>query len=393
MAVAQRAISDFEQLINTSLQNFAGKVSHAFQRNLELIKYGLYNPQPPMDNEQMKTYANEIRSIVEFRESPKDSSFTNHFSTVREAILALGWINVKPAPTQYIKDAKEAGEYYGNRVLSSNKGNELHKQWVNSWNQLLMDLQSYVKSNFLTGFTWGSGQGKGGAAPPPPPPPPPPALFADAPPQGDNARQALLNDLNQGANITSYLKPVKKDKTAGGAAPVSLHSPVKVQTAPRPAARPPKFALDGRKWVVEYQRSQYGLRVENEDMSQSLAMFSCQDISLEVANKLNSVVIDSCKNSLVVLKSIISSVEVIRCDRLKIQCDGIVPLINMDNCDSVQIFVTPASRGVEVISSKTTSCNMCLLEPDGDYKEIAMPEQIKTVLVGEKLVSSVVEKN
>lgn len=407
MALAQKAVSDFELLISVSLQNFvnastalgeplttfSGKVVEAFKKNLELIQFGLCNPQPPMDSEGMKAYANKIREIVEFRESSKDNTFTNHLATVREAILALGWINVKPAPTQYIKDSKEAGEYYANRVLSSNKGNELHKQWVNSWNQLLVDLQEYVRNNFLTGFTWGASQGKGGAAPPPPPPPPP-SLFADvaSPAGGDNSRQALLNDLNKGTGITASLKPVKKGQTAPSGPVPTVHSPVKAQTA-KPVARPPKFVLDGRKWVVEYQRNQYGLKVEVEDLSQSLAMYNCQDTSLEVTNKMNNVVIDTCKNVVVVLKGIISSVEIIRCDRLKLQCDGNVPLINMDNCDSVQIFITPASRGVEIVSSKATSCNMCLLKPDGDYKEIAMPEQIKTVLAGEKLVSTIIEKN
>ncbi|GFY48626.1 adenylyl cyclase-associated protein [Trichonephila inaurata madagascariensis] len=375
------AVSDFEQLLNTSLQNFinaseaiggplvslAGKVKGAFLKNLELIQFGLRNAQPPMDSERMKAYANGIREIVETREGPKDSSFSNHFATVREAILALGWINVKPAPTQYIKDAREAGEYYANRVLSNNKGNQLHRNWVTSWNQLLTDLQKYVAANFLTGFPWGSGEARG-AAFPPPPPPPPSAFLPDISTQGDGGRQALLNELNQGSSITQHLKPVKRDRNG----PTPHAPPVvqgKVPAAKLEVTRPPKLHLEGRKWVVEYQKNQHELRIENNDMSQSLAMFKCENVSLQVVNKMNNVI--HVKAHLLLLNGIISSVELIRCNRVEVRLSGIVPLINMDNCDSVQVFVTNASRSVELITSKSTSCNVCLLKDDGEYKELA----------------------
>ncbi|GFS40839.1 adenylyl cyclase-associated protein [Nephila pilipes] len=402
------AVSDFEQLLNISLVNFinasdalgeplvslAQKVKGAFLRNLELIQFGLRNAQPPMDNERMQAFANGIREIVETRESPKDCDFSNHFATVREAILALGWINVKPAPVQYIKDAREAGEYYANRVLSSNKGNQMHRNWVASWNQLLTDLQKYVAANFLTGFTWGCVgeiETRGGVAFPPPPPPPPAAFLADVPVQSDG-RQALLNELNQGSNITQHLKPVKRDRNGPTPhAPAVVHG--KAPIIKPEVNRPPKFVLEGRKWVVEYQKNQHELRVENDDKSQSLAMFKCENVSLQVVNKMNNVVIDTCKNTSVVLNGIISSVEIIRCDRLEIKLYGNVPLINLDSSDSVQVFVSGDSRNVEVITSKSTSCNVCLLKMDGEYKELPVPEQIKTTINGEKLVSTVIEKN
>lgn len=407
-------VADFEQLLMTSLENFvnaskalgeplsslADKVVEAFRKTRDLIQYGLSHTEPPPNSTVLEFYFASVKEIVDMKESYKDDPFSNHFATVAAAIVGLGWISIKTAPVPFIRDMKEAGEYFSNRVLLRNKGDELHVNWVNKWNMLISDLQQYVAANFLTGFTWGSEMARratAATAPPPPPPPPPPAeggCLTDINIIGDGARQALLSSLNQGSDITRVLRPVNKEQAG-----TKQRGPVLVAHAPRQATiakapiRPAKFTLEGRKWIVENQKNNLGMTVNNDDMSQCLSMYNCEDSSLQVQNKMNSVVIDSCKRTCIVLKAIISSVELIRCDRVKIQLDDTVPLVNLDNCDSVQIFLTSNSRNVEVVSSKSNSCNVCLLQPDGDYKEYAMPEQIKTIFSGDRLVSSVLDKN
>lgn len=84
---------------------------------------------------------------------------------------------------------KEAGDYFGNRVLTANKGfvflkaeitsfliekifqklidyfiyikilysftsNELHITWINKWNTTLVELEEYVRKYHRTGLAW-----------------------------------------------------------------------------------------------------------------------------------------------------------------------------------------------------------------------------------------------
>jgi adenylyl cyclase-associated protein len=411
-------ISAFRRLINDQVNEFisastplgepltalAHMVKQAFELQLTFIITGLSGPEP-----NKAVFANLtnplsvlIAEIQDFRNRNRhvEEAF-NHLSTVSESIPVLGWISVKPAPVQFIRDMKDIGEYFGNRVLSLNKGNQLHQTWINKWTEILRGLEQYVKEYHLTGFSWGALARPGASAGIVAPPPPPPAENFATPVvyptgeamEGGDDRHALMNEINQGVGITRRLRPVRRDP-AQSQQSSALTAAVSSQSSQSRAERtyPPKFFLEGRKWRVEHHKDQPLLTIDNDDMSQSLAMFKCQNSGLEVRNKMNGVSIDNCKKCIISLNDIISSVELIRCEGVKLQCVGHVPLISLDNCDSIQVFLTDRSINAEFISSKSTSLNICLLKPDGDYTELAVPEQIKCVVAGRRLQSTVVEK-
>ncbi|XP_015912676.1 adenylyl cyclase-associated protein 2 [Parasteatoda tepidariorum] len=375
---------------------FAFMVKDAFDKSRMLIEFCLYNSAPENENEfflsQPLTKALEV--IQKFRDAnPKNSAFYNHLSMISESIVALNWPIIKRTPTQFIKDMKESGQFYANRVLVSHKGNAKHTNWVNKWAQIMDEVELYVKHYFLTGFTWGAAQGGmlQPRLPPPPPPPPAPEFIKDfeAGDGGSDARQALINELNQGTGITSRLKPVNKTGSTG----TKLEPGKKSVGAVKPQAKvyPPKFVLEGRKWVIEHQKDNPSLTLDNQ-MSESVAMYSCQSSFLEILNKINNIVIDSSKKvSIIIRGDVISCVEIIRCEGLKIQCEGVVPLINCANSDNIQIFVNEQSKHVQLIASKSSSLNMCMMQPDGDYVEYPVPEQIMSVIENGKLKSSVVD--
>jgi adenylyl cyclase-associated protein len=404
-------VADYDFLVDTTLENFiiasqplgvemaelANLVKSAFMATRALIIYGLANPEPEKDHFVFHQYVTAIRNIVESKvKPPKD--LVSHFAAVREAITSLSFMTIKPAPTQFIKDMIDCSKYYANRVLTENKGNERHILFVTKIEELFMELLQYVKKHYLTGFTYNKFPNMSAAVLPPPPPPPP--AFCDDAASGDGphvstetARNALLSDLNKGSNITQMLKPVKRGDGFGDGP--SKTTATKIATAVRsPAMKtyPPKFLLEGRKWLVEHIKDNSGLVINNESMSESVAIYKMESSNVEVKNKINNVTIDSCRQCGVSLNSVIACVELVRCDRVAITCNGHVPLISMDNCESVQVFLTEASRDVQIISAKCSSCNVCLLNADGSYKEVAMQEQIKTVVVGEQLISTVIEK-
>ncbi|KFM79851.1 Adenylyl cyclase-associated protein 2, partial [Stegodyphus mimosarum] len=403
-----RVLEEFEKIIEGAVDEFiaAAKVlgeplttladmaREAFLRERDIISFGIKSLPPPQPDSYSDTYVPLITTIGHIQDlrnrNRQCQEFFNHMSVVSESIDALKWIPVRPAPTQYIREVKESADYYGNRVLSSNKGDPRHMNFINKWKEVLRALEQYVKDYHLTGFSWGcavdpvqrEARQVHGAVPPAPPPPPPNVYDPLA--GGDN-RHALLEQLNQGVDIVRMLKPVKLGDgqeqaphahapvAARGDAPISrgpapgltTPSPRLSGSAPRNIEEPPKFILEGRKWRVDYQKNHLGMVIDSDDMSQSLAMFRCENSSLEVRKKINGVTIDTCKKTNIALNAVISSVELIRCQRVQVQCNGHVPLMSIDNSDSVQVFLPKEARGIEIVSSKSSSCNVCLLEPDG----------------------------
>jgi hypothetical protein len=50
------------------------------------------------------------------------SKVSNQLAFVSEAIQALSWVTVTPAPVPFVKEMAAAGDFYGNKVLTEFKG-------------------------------------------------------------------------------------------------------------------------------------------------------------------------------------------------------------------------------------------------------------------------------
>lgn len=90
------------------------------------------------------------------------------------------------------------------------------------------------------------------------------------------------------------------------------------------AAKPPVFTRDGKKWLIEYQKSNKNLIVENAEMNNVVYAFKCDDSQITVKGKINSIFFDSCKKCSVLFDSVVSSVEFVNCQSVQLQ----VSLIN-----------------------------------------------------------------
>ncbi|XP_034235346.1 adenylyl cyclase-associated protein 1 [Thrips palmi] len=388
----------------------SGFVKDAFQAQLQFLGVAGSRPKPTNQNEivtLLQPTSKLIMTIQEHREKKRPSPQFNHLSTISESISALGWVTVSPTPSPFVKEMKDAGMFYGNRVLKDFKDRDRrHVDWVNAWIQTLVELQDFVKKHHTTGLEWQPM--RAGGAPPPPPaamPPPPPVL-----PEGDLSnlaldpskdRSALFAEINQGQNITRNLKKVTSD--------MQTHKNPNLRTGPAPfktaegpkgtgggavapaADKPPSFTRDGKKWLIEYQKGNKNLVVEGAEMNNVVYMFKCVDSTLIVKGKINSIVMDSCKKSAVVFDSLVSSVEFVNCQSVQMQVTGVVPTITIDKTDGCQMYLNDQSLNVSIVSSKSSEMNVLIPTANGDYTEHAIPEQYKTTVSKSGLTTTVVE--
>uniref|UniRef100_A0A7N6AAV7 Adenylyl cyclase-associated protein n=1 Tax=Anabas testudineus TaxID=64144 RepID=A0A7N6AAV7_ANATE len=358
-----------------------------------------------------------IQQVQGFREQNRTSPFFNHLSAVSESVPALGWVAMAPKPCPYVKEMQDAAMFYTNRVLKDYKEKDkTHVDWVKAYVNIWTELQNYIKEHHTTGLTWTSASAAppsapaGGCPPPPPPGPPPPPVDLSGPSSGggdsgaDN-RNALFASINKGADITKGLKHVsdaqkthKNPALKGQGAPVRTGPKPFSSAAPRPAASatptrtlPPVLELEGKKWKVENQENAQNLVISDTELKQVVYAFKCNKSTLQVKGKINSITLDNCKKTGLVFDDVVGIVEIINCKDVKVQVLGKVPTISINKTDGCHVYLSKDSLECEIISAKSSEMNILVPKKDGEFTEIPVPEQFKTVWDGQKLVTTATE--
>ena len=261
----------------------------------------------------------------------------------------------------------------------------------------------------------------GGPAPPPPPPPlpkfdPPIASNGAAASSGSNMG-AVFDQLSRGSDVTSGLRkvdpsqmthknPSLRTSTTGPARSDSLKSTSSSATAGRGKSpvpsrkpeslrtkKPAKTVLESNKWYIQNYDDPGKIIEIQASLQQSILITKCTKTTVRVYGKANAISIDSSSNISLIVESLVSSVDVIKTAKFEIQVLGRLPSILLDQVDTSNIYLGPDSLGTEVLSSKCTAINVNVpgQSEDDDYKECAVPEQIKTVIRNGAAVSEIVE--
>lgn len=97
------------------------------------------------------------------------------------------------------------------------------------------------------------------------------------------------------------------------------------ETKAPPTVKPPTFYQDGKKWIIEYQKSNPNLIVQDAEMNNVVYMFKSENSTLTVKGKLNSIQVDSCKKCNIVFDSLVSSVEFVNCEKIQMQVSFLSP--------------------------------------------------------------------
>ncbi|KZT74000.1 cyclase-associated protein [Daedalea quercina L-15889] len=407
----------------------AGMVQKEFEdlRALLLLAANCKKPDQKTFEALLAPLQKDIEAITRAKEANrKDRDWLNHLSTVAEGGTCAGWVTISPKPGPFVAEVKDSTQFYGNRVLKEFKEKDpKHVEWVKSYLSLLEELRKYIMEYYTTGLAWNPkgisveecqsassspAPGAGGPPPPPPPPPPgppPPPVVAPAPAAGGVA--AVFAELNRGEEVTKGLRKVDKSEMthknpalrAGSMVPSTAGSasapkrPVK-PTKPHALAgkKPAKFALEGNKWMIEYQENESALTVENVEISQTVNLYGCKSSTIVVKGKVNAVTLVNCIKTSVLVENVISSVSVTNSPSFALQITGSAPTIQLDSTDSGQIYLSKNCLGVEITTAKCSSINISLPEEgeeEGVFTEHPIPEMFRTLIQDGKLVTTAVE--
>jgi adenylyl cyclase-associated protein len=362
-----------------------------------------------------------IEAVTRAKEANrKEREWFNHLTVVAEGAVCVGWVTVEPKPAQSIADIRESTTYYSNRILKEFREKDArHTEWVRAFIAIMDEMKRYILENHPTGLVWNTSgvhfseykapsSADASTPPAPPPPPPPPSSVPPAPAPVAGGVAAVFAELNRGEEVTKGLRKVDKSEMthknpalrAGSVVPASTGPGVtKKPTKPaKPAAlmgkKPAKFALEGSKWLIEYQEDQLALEVTDVEINQTVNLFGCKNTTVIVKGKANAVTLINCTKTSVLVESVISSVSVTKSPSFQIQITGTAPTIQIDSTDSGQIYLSKACLGVEITTAKCSAINVSLPvegEEDGIFQEQALPEMLKSVVRDGRLVTNVVE--
>ncbi|XP_070703216.1 adenylyl cyclase-associated protein 1 [Pempheris klunzingeri] len=415
--------------IGGDVQKHAEMIQQAFccQRKLLVSASSSQKPSDAVLMTLLQPVSKAIQQVQAFREQNRTSPLFNHLSAVSESVPALGWVAMAPKPCPYVKEMQDAAMFYTNRVLKEYKEKDkTHVDWVKAYLFIWTELQNYIKQHHTTGLVWSktgpvaSGSAAppsapaGGCPPPPPPGPPPPSLDISGSSGGGGgggggdagaSRNALFASLNKGSDITKGLKHVSEDQKThknpglrGQGAAVRTGPKPFASPSPRPAAsaaptrtQPPVLELDGKKWKVENQEGVQGLVISDTELKQVVYAFKCNHSTLQVKGKLNSITLDNCKKMGLVFDDVVGIVEIINCRDVKVQVMGKVPTISINKTDGCHVYLSQDSLSCEIVSAKSSEMNILVPDKDGEFTELPVPEQFKTVWDGKKLVTTSTE--
>uniref|UniRef100_A0A673LEK4 Adenylyl cyclase-associated protein n=1 Tax=Sinocyclocheilus rhinocerous TaxID=307959 RepID=A0A673LEK4_9TELE len=383
------------QKIGGDVQKHAELMKQAFscQRQLLVTASSSQKPSDSVLTSLLAPMSKVIQEVQSFREKNRSSPLFNHLSAVSESVPALGWVAMAPKPGPYVKEMQDAAMFYTNRVLKDYKEKDkMHVEWVSTYVSIWTELQAYIKQHHTTGLSWSktvsdilvwSG-----------------CLWSGD--SGATSHNALFASINKGADITKGLKHVSDDqkthknptlKVQGGPLPSGPKPFAARPTAAASPARtlPPVLELDGKKWKVENQEGAHGLVISDTELKQVVYAFKCNNSTLQVKGKINSIILDNCKKLGLVFDDVVGIVEVINCKDVKVQVMGKVPTISINKTDGCHVYLNKDSLSCEIISAKSSEMNVLVPNKDGEYTEIPVPEQFKTVWDGSKLVTTATE--
>ncbi|KAF4074115.1 hypothetical protein AMELA_G00250870 [Ameiurus melas] len=401
--------------IGGDVSKHADMVHNALQVQKAFLKLATTHQEPAQTElaDLLRPISEHIEQIQTFREKNRGSCLFNHLSAVSESIPALGWVAVNQKPGPYVKEMNDAAMFYTNRVLKDYKDiDPCHVEWVRSYLSIWTEMQAFIKQHYTTGLLWSK---TGPVAPsslftaepatpclPPPPPPPPPPPFTDEDPKLDNGaaqRSALFTQLNQGEAITKGLKHVCDEqkthknpalRSQGGTSQASKGRAPSSSTPTPAKKRSPVLELEGKKWRVEHQEQVHDLVIEETELKQVVYIFSCNNSTLQIKGKVNSIIVDNCKKLGLVFENVVGIFEIINSRDIQLQVLGKVPTISINKTEGCQVYLSKESLSCEIISAKSSEMNILVPQED-DYREFPVPEQFKTVWDGSKLVTEPTE--
>ena len=313
----------------------------------------------------------------------KNRDLDLYIKTFEEAAQLITWVSV-PTCVGQVKEMSTQVLFYANKIGMAHKGDDKVKTWGDNIKAMLKALEQYVIQEHKQGLMWGTGDKLK---------PSDIAVVARSKVAAPSEQSALFAAISKGTDISKGLKKVDdsqkthKNRT-GEVKPIDEAEMEKKKAAAAAKRAGPrgfptgteKLALEGKKWVCEYQ---VGTRLELKqleievDKSHAVYIYGCQFTYIKIIGKVNSITLDKCRKTQISFESCIGSLECTSVEGTEIQVTGKVPSVSIDKSTEVMLYLSRESTDTEINTSACTCLNVTVpgKTDDDDTVELNIPEQ------------------
>lgn len=100
----------------------------------------------------------KIKDIKAFARRHDYSRNRPHLGFISDTIGCLGWVVVGSNPCVFIRESYENGKSHVKKIKEMQKedGEREHSEWIKSWQDVILDLEAFVREFHRSGLVWGS---------------------------------------------------------------------------------------------------------------------------------------------------------------------------------------------------------------------------------------------
>ncbi len=93
----------------------------------------------------------------------------------------------------------------------------------------------------------------------------------------------------------------------------------------------------------------------------------------------------------VLIDNIVSTLDTVNSSRIQLQITGKCPTAVVDKTDGYQLYLSKECEDINILSAKSSEMNILVLTKEGEYVELPVSEQFRTVVRDGKLITEAVE--
>jgi len=184
----------------------------------------------------------------------------------------------------------------------------------------------------------------------------------------------------------SSTKPASPAKQAPSSSTISASSAPSAKSAAAKsvaaADKPEVNKLDKDRWYIENFDGKKSKRTDPiiinvAEVKQSVYIGKCNNVVIQIKGKCKQVTISGCQECGIQCDTVVATVELINSKKCQVQPTDKVGLIQLDGCERTSVYLSQICLDEEtkIFTAKSNATLVYTPQPDGDVKELSLPEQ------------------